>query len=771
MKKIILRSIILLCFVVAALHSNGQSLVEYKYWFDNDYANAITESLFPPAINVEVSNYVDTPTGIGFGYHKLSFSIKDQNGKWSAVETGEFYIKADLKGYQYWFDRQYATAVYTAFPAITENADIGININTGNLLPGRHTVSIRTINEDGKWSSVETNEFYIKPKIVAYQLWFNGDYSTAVTTSITPTYEWIQNVLVTGCAPQEDTVVVFARAKDQMGRWSVVDTTIVPVGVNVSPSVIIAASQNGICTGTSVSLSATPTNGGSTPSYQWKKNGTNVGTNAATYSYTPANGDVITCVLTSSSACASPTTAISNSVTMMVNASVTPGISIAASENDICSGTSVTFTAMPTNGGSTPAYQWKKNGTNVGVNSDTYTYTPDDGDVITCVLTSSATCVSAANATSNAVTMNISSSVTPGISIVASENDICAGSSVTFTATPTNGGSAPAYQWKKNGTNVGTNSATYSYTPANGDIITCVLTSDATCVSTANATSNAVTMNISSSVTPGISIAASQNDICSGSSVIFTAIPTNGGSTPAYQWKKNGTNVGTNSTTYTYTPDDGDVITCVLTSNATCLTTPTAASGGITMTVNTPTTPDVVLTASPGTSVTEGTNVIYTAAVTGADNYMLRWYVDDVWIANTTSPDNTFTHTATTPADTVKAELIVNGCYTDSIFTSNTLIVSVNPTDISKIKEDMGLSIFPNPANDMVYVRTNKGYIQSIGITDVTGRKLMNVIPDNASGMLDINMSSLSPGSYFLQLRIDISDAEYRITEKIILIR
>lgn len=86
----------------------------------------------------------------------------------------------------------------------------------------------------------------------------------------------------------------------------------------------------------------------------------------------------------------------------------TPEVSIVADPaGPINSGTSVTFTATPVNGG-TPTYQWQKNGTNVGANSDTYTdATLADGDVITCVLTSSASFASPASVTSNAITISV----------------------------------------------------------------------------------------------------------------------------------------------------------------------------------------------------------------------------------------------------------------------------------------------------------------------------------------------------------------------------
>ncbi|MFZ4520490.1 MAG: T9SS type A sorting domain-containing protein [Bacteroidales bacterium] len=83
------------------------------------------------------------------------------------------------------------------------------------------------------------------------------------------------------------------------------------------------------------------------------------------------------------------------------------------------------------------------------------------------------------------------------ISVSASSNPSCAGTSVTFTATPVNGGASPAYQWKVNGANVsGATNATYSFIPVNGNTVSCVLTSNAPCKSGNPATSNTITMTV-----------------------------------------------------------------------------------------------------------------------------------------------------------------------------------------------------------------------------------------------------------------------------------
>ncbi len=109
---------------------------------------------------------------------------------------------------------------------------------------------------------------------------------------------------------------------------------------------------------------------------------------------------------------------------------VAPSVSINANPSGlVVSGTSVTFTASTTDGGSSPIYNFKVNGVDKqNGTSATYSSTSlHDGDVVSCELTANNICQTNATATSNDITMNIcfnSSSTTNAT--------ICFGDSVAF---------------------------------------------------------------------------------------------------------------------------------------------------------------------------------------------------------------------------------------------------------------------------------------------------------------------------------------------------
>ena len=156
---------------------------------------------------------------------------------------------------------------------------------------------------------------------------------------------------------------------------------------------------------------------------------------------------------------------------------VSPDISISASETDICEGDPVTFTSVTQNEGSSPAYSWLVNGTPVGSSASFSGYAFQDGDIVSCVLTSSELCTDENPVSSNQIVMNVGSTLPVDISILQSPaGTICEGETLTFTASPQNGGDAPSYTWQQNGTTVGSNSTVYSSgVLSDGDVIYCIL--------------------------------------------------------------------------------------------------------------------------------------------------------------------------------------------------------------------------------------------------------------------------------------------------------
>jgi gliding motility-associated-like protein len=88
-------------------------------------------------------------------------------------------------------------------------------------------------------------------------------------------------------------------------------------------------------------------------------------------------------------------------------------------------------------------------------------------------------------------------------------------------------------------------------------------------------------------VLPTISIEADQTTICPGQALTFVAEITEGGTAPLFQWQVNGINTGPNNDTVTInTLNDGDVVSCILTSNSRCVTDPTGLSNTIPVTVD-----------------------------------------------------------------------------------------------------------------------------------------------------------------------------------------
>ncbi|MFN8284465.1 MAG: gliding motility-associated C-terminal domain-containing protein [Chitinophagales bacterium] len=347
---------------------------------------------------------------------------------------------------------------------------------------------------------------------------------------------------------------------------------------NVAPTVSIAASSNSICPGTNVTFTATPTNAGSPPTYQWYLNNNPVGTNSNTYSNnTLNNGDQVKVRVTSTSACNSGVQATSNVVTMIISNPLPVDVTISGN-SAICPGASLTLTANPTNGGATPAYQWFVNGNPVGTNSNTYTTTTfNNGDIVTVRLTSSLGCVSGNPKTSNPVTVTVKTNPT----VTVNSPSICSGSTATLTAT-----GATTYTW----------TGGLSGNPATSPVLT--TNTSYTVTGTANGCTGTAVANVTVKTNPTVTV--NSPTICSGQTATLTA---NGATTYTWSGGLSGNPVTTpaltTNTNYTVT---GTTNGCTGTAVATVTVTPKP-----TVTVNSPSIcsgQTATLTANGATSYT-----------------------------------------------------------------------------------------------------------------------------------------------------------------------
>ncbi len=129
--------------------------------------------------------------------------------------------------------------------------------------------------------------------------------------------------------------------------------------------------------------------------------------------------------------------------------SLPASVLITASATHICAGETISFTAMATNGGANPTFQWKVNNNNEGINSNLFTGNSfSNNDVIICEMTSSESCAIGSPATSNPVTIIVDESPTAGI-ITALRDTICSGTPGFLSVT----GNSSDIQWQSSLTN------------------------------------------------------------------------------------------------------------------------------------------------------------------------------------------------------------------------------------------------------------------------------------------------------------------------------
>ncbi|GEO07638.1 gliding motility-associated C-terminal domain-containing protein [Segetibacter aerophilus] len=363
-----------------------------------------------------------------------------------------------------------------------------------------------------------------------------------------------------------------------------------------------------------------------------------------------------------------------------------PTVSITASQNNICLGTTVTFHASVTNEGTNNVYKWKRNNANAGVNNNVnYTSADfDDGDLITCEYSCKTLCGVDTTVISKPITMHVIESTKPSITIANDDPLICEGELTVFTSKASYGNAVPTYQWKVNGLPVGSNTPEYATTNlTNGSRVECVLTiSSPACPGTLRSASSEMTIYVYPMIHPDITISPSKTQICRGEEVTFTA-KANGGAVPSFRWEINGKATGdVGPSLVTSTLKDGDSISCTVTidQDSRCHTSTSAPSNKVAIQVRDYPDPTLVI-AAPTLDVCSGVALNFSANAQNAGDYKLyQWQVNGHAAGNA----STFTSTQLANGDTISCVLSTNipGCSITVNVPSNRKVVTVRKTPV-----------------------------------------------------------------------------------------
>lgn len=210
-----------------------RKIVLYEYWFDSDYANAVSQN----ATNQQIFtlNTTVTPSTLPSGIHTFNIRFKDNTGFSSSALSSFFYKVPEqaisdrkIVAYEYWFNSDYATAV-SEIATNQETFTLNTNVVPSTLANGINTFHIRFKDNTGFSSSALSSFFYknqngisLLKNIVAYEYWFNDDYANVTLQSTTPSEIANINTFV---LPEEFGLGIGnhfmnIRFKDDSGLWS-----------------------------------------------------------------------------------------------------------------------------------------------------------------------------------------------------------------------------------------------------------------------------------------------------------------------------------------------------------------------------------------------------------------------------------------------------------------------------------------------------------------------------------------------------------------------
>jgi len=299
--------------------------------------------------------------------------------------------------------------------------------------------------------------------------------------------------------------------------------------------------------------------GSGTISYQWKRGDANIGSNSSAYQVQTADvGSAITVTVTRSGNLGS----ITSAPVVVTNPSLPELTGTVSITGSAAVGQTITANTSLLGGSGTISYQWKRGDANIGSNSSAYQVQSDDvGTAITVTVTRSGNTGSITSAP--VIVTDPSLPEPPALTgTITISGTAQVGETLTANTDSLGGSGTIFYQWKRGGTEIGTNN---SYTVQYADVGTAITVTVTRSGNSGSITSAPVVVidNSLPALTGTVSITGSAYV---GEILMANTSSLGGSGTIFYQWKRGGIEIGANNNAYqVQTADVGTAITVTVT--------------------------------------------------------------------------------------------------------------------------------------------------------------------------------------------------------------
>jgi PKD repeat protein len=223
----------LILFLLAISHNvfTQNTIVEYEYWFNDDFNNSTITNVTPVkefylSTSISVANLSD-------GINVLNFRAKDSQGKYSVIASQYFYkieptsiTNNHIVSYEYWYDDNFQNKISVNISPV-EQATILAQLDVSGLSNGMHIFNFRAKDERGYYSSIGYQYFYkIEPTsitnnhIVSYEYWYDDNFQNKISVNISPVEQATILAQLDVSGLSNGMHIFNFRAKDERGYYS-----------------------------------------------------------------------------------------------------------------------------------------------------------------------------------------------------------------------------------------------------------------------------------------------------------------------------------------------------------------------------------------------------------------------------------------------------------------------------------------------------------------------------------------------------------------------